>query len=119
MIVALAISPFYPIIKKCWTSSFVLLTGGISFLLMALFFMLIDVLKWRKWSFFFRVIGMNSIFIYLFLRIVDINILVSYIFGWSVAVFGEAGAIVPLLGKIVLAWGLLYYMYKKEIFIKV
>jgi predicted acyltransferase len=81
--------------------------------------MLIDVLKWRKWSFFFRVIGMNSIFIYLFLRIVDINILVSYIFGWSVAVFGEAGAIVPLLGKIVLAWGLLYYMYKKEIFIKV
>lgn len=65
IILALCINPFYPVIKNCWTTTYNLLTGGISFLLVALFYLVIDVWGFKKWTLFFRVIGMNSIFIYL------------------------------------------------------
>lgn len=119
IIIGLAVSPVYPIIKKCWTSSFNLLAGGISFLLMAFFYMVIDVLKWRKWSFFFRVIGMNSIFIYLFVRFIDINYTFNFLFGWTSVSFGEYSKIALQIGGILLLWSLLYYMYKKKIFLRV
>lgn len=56
----------FPIIKKLWTSSFVLVAGGWSFLLLALFYWLIDVLRFRLWSRPFVWIGMNCITIYMF-----------------------------------------------------
>ena len=119
LVLSLLIHPFYPIIKKCWTSSYNLFAGGISFMLMALFYLVIDVLKREKWSFYFRVIGMNSIFVYLFVRFINVESLVRSILGWSTAIFGDALEIVPLLGYLALVWGLLYFMYKKRIFIKV
>jgi len=115
---ALLLNPFYPIMKKCWTTPFNLLTGGISFLLIALFYWIIDIKGWKKWSFFFRVIGMNSIFIYLFYDLVEISFTTKYIFGWT-AVFGDFGLIIHIAGNIALVWLLLYYMYKKNIFLKV
>ena len=73
--IALLLSTFYPIIKACWTVAFDMLTSGISFILLALFYFAIDVKDWtspdRNWgigakkAFFFKVIGMNSITIYL------------------------------------------------------
>ena len=51
----------FPIIKNIWTSSFVLVAAGWSLLLLALFYAVIDVLGYRKWAFFFIVIGMNAI----------------------------------------------------------
>ena len=73
IVVALLLSTFYPIIKACWTTPFNLLTSGIGFLLMTCFYWIIDVKGWKKWSFFFRVIGMNSIFIYLLYDLVDVG----------------------------------------------
>ncbi len=119
LILSLMIHPFYPIIKKCWTSSYNLFAGGISFMLLALFYMVIDVLKKEKWSFYFRVIGMNSIFVYLFVHLVDGWALVGYVLGWTTASFGDALAILQNLGYLAMVWGLLYFMYKREIFIKV
>lgn len=119
VVVALIIHPFYPIIKKCWTTTFNIMAGGISFILIALFYMIIDVLKWQKWSFYFRVIGMNSIFVYLFLHFVDIQRTVNSLFGWSVALLGEAGPLISRVGSLAVVWGLLYYMYKKDIFLRV
>src|SRR6476660_5714859 len=55
----------FPINKNLWTSSFVLQVGGFSLLLLSLFYYIIDVLGYKNWSFFFRVIGMNSILIYM------------------------------------------------------
>ena len=54
----------FPIIKILWTSTFVLVAGGWSLLLLALFYTIIDVLKFRAWAFFFVVIGVNAITIY-------------------------------------------------------
>jgi len=118
IVAALILSTFYPIIKKCWTSSLNLLAGGIGFILMAAFYWIIDVKGWKKWSFFFRVIGMNSIFIYLFYDLVDIGSISRYIFGWRV-LCGDFGEIIHVVGSIMLVWSLLYYMYKKNIFLRV
>lgn len=115
---ALALSTFYPIIKACWTTPFNLLTGGIGFLLISLFYWIIDVKGWKKWSFFFRVIGLNSIFIYLLYDLVDVANTSKYLFGWTV-LWGDFGQIVSIIGSIMLVWGLLYYMYKKDIFLRV
>ena len=118
IVVALLLSTFYPLIKACWTSSFNLLTGGIGFLLITAFYWIIDVKGWKKWSFFFRVIGMNSIFIYLLTDIANPGNIAKYLFGWTV-LWGDFGQIVSVLGSISLVWILLYYMYKKGIFLRV
>ena len=55
----------FPINKNLWSSSFVLFAGGWSLLLLALFYLVIDVWGYTKWAFFFVVIGMNSILIYM------------------------------------------------------
>ena len=115
---ALLLSTFYPIIKACWTVPFNLLTSGIGFLLITLFYYIIDVKGWKKWSFFFRVIGMNSIFIYLFYQLVFAGKISKLLLGWTV-LWGDFGQIVSIVGSIMLVWSLLYYMYKKNIFLKV
>ena len=110
LVVALVLSTFYPIIKACWTDSFNILTSGIGFLLIALFYWIIDVKGWHKWSFFFQVIGMNSIFIYLFERFTNIPDRVFW--GWA-NVFGqEAGQLIAVAGMIGINWGVLYFNHR-------
>lgn len=116
---ALLLSPFYPIIKKCWTSTYNLLAGGISFLLIAFFYLVIDVWRFQRWSFYFRVIGMNSIFIYLFYRIVPVWDIVGYFIGWITMSMGDADNLISVIGVLTGEWLLLYFMYKKNILIKV
>ena len=55
----------FPIIKKIWTSSYVLVAGGYSAMLLGLFYWIVDVKKWRTWCQPFVWIGMNPITIYL------------------------------------------------------
>jgi len=119
VVVALVLSPFYPIIKKCWTSSFDMLTGGIGFLLLSLFYLIIDHWGYKKWAFYFRVIGMNSIFVYLFTRVVDISGITEFFLGWLAKPMGENGHILILVGNLVLVWLLLYYMYRKKVFLRI
>ncbi|MCK3685695.1 DUF5009 domain-containing protein [Maribellus sp. YY47] len=119
IVLALLFSTFYPIIKKCWTSTFNMLTGGIGFILMALFFMIIDHWKFSRWAFYFKVIGMNSIFVYLFTHIIDVENLTAYFVGWIVNPMGEAGTLAMAISTLAVVWLLLYYMYKKNIFLRV
>jgi predicted acyltransferase len=122
ILLAILINPFYPVIKNCWTSTYNLLAGGISFLLLALFFLVIDVWGLKNWSFFFRVIGLNSIFIYLISvgNLVDVSHTSMSLIGRIVKPLTEnAGDLVLVIGNIVLCWLLLWFMYRKRIFIKV
>jgi predicted acyltransferase len=122
IVLSLCISPFYPIIKKCWTTTYNIISGGISFLLVALFYFVIDVLGYKKWTLFFRVIGTNSIFIYLIVvgNLLNISSTTNSFFGWIInPIGGNAGQLVLVIGNITLAWLLLYFMYRKSIFIKV
>ena len=119
ILVALALSPVYPIIKVCWTTTYNFLAGGISFILIALFYLVIDVWGYQKWSFFFRVIGMNSIFIYLFVRIVPVGIITGYFVGWIIKPLGGFGEVLGAIFIVAAEWLLLWFMYKKKVFVKV
>jgi predicted acyltransferase len=120
IVLALIISIWYPVIKSCWTTTFNLLAGGISFLLIALFFLIIDHWKFRKWAFYFRIIGLNSIFVYLFTQIIDLERVSVFFTGWLSKSLPElTGQLVTALGALALVWFLLYYMYKKNIFLRV
>lgn len=119
IILAFILSSFYPIIKSCWTSSFNLLTGGISFLLLAFFYLLIDHWGFKKWAFYFRVIGMNSIFVYLFTRIVNVSQIIVFFIGWLEKPLGKYWDLFGTISYLCIIWLLLYFMYKKKIFIRV
>jgi len=116
---ALILDTWYPIIKSIWTSTFNLLTGGISLLLLAFFYLIIDVWKFQKWTFFFRVIGMNSIAIYLAVRIIDFRFTSRFLFGGLADLFGDFEPVILVLGLLCIEWLFLYILYKKDIFLKV
>lgn len=110
----------FPIFKKMWTSSFILLTAGMGFLITAVFYLIIDVWHFKKWAFFFYVIGLNSIVIYLVYRFVDFNEMSKKIFSGLYAPIDQRfQPSLEHLGGIILIWLIMYFLYKKKIFIKI
>ncbi|WP_341228189.1 DUF5009 domain-containing protein [uncultured Arcticibacterium sp.] len=111
---------FLPINKNLWTSSFVLQCGGISMVLMATFYYIIDVLGYQKWAFFFKVIGVNSILIYLSGHFIDWEFTTNALFAWLGQLIGEPyNAVVMVICFLAVKWVFLYFMYKKKVFLKV
>lgn len=110
---------FFPIIKNIWTSSFVLVAGGWSLLLLALFYAVIDVLGWRKWSLFFVVIGMNAITIYFAQRFVDFRKISEFFLGGVASGCGVWAPVVILAGVLAAKWLLLWYLYRQRAFLRV
>ena len=103
----------FPINKNLWSSSFVCFVGGISMVLFALMYYIVDVLKCRKWTLFFRVIGMNSITIYMAQRIINFNGISKFFFGGIANLCPEAwGNVVMSVGFVTVAWLFLYFLYK-------
>lgn len=113
-----------PIIKRIATSSFVFASGGWCLLGFALFYWWIDVKKHLNgWSF-FTIVGMNSIFIYLFFEIVGGRWFNGYVVAISSGVLETLrlphGLILILssLSIFALEWYLCYFLYKRKIFFK-
>ena len=120
VIVALAVSPVYPVIKKMWTVPYVLMSGGVSAILLALFYYVIDVRGSKNWTLFFRVYGMNSITIYVGARIVSFYAISRFFLNWISVHFSEEwGAVFIALGVLALQEGVLYFLYKRKIFLRV
>jgi len=110
----------FPINKNLWTSSFVLNVGGLSLLLMALFYYVIDVLGYRKWAFFFKVIGMNSILIYISGRFIDWEYATKGFFNWLFYFFSDPyKLVVGAICYVFIKWLFLYFMYRKKVFLRV
>src|SRR5690625_6762579 len=96
-----------------------MVSGGISFLFMALFYGIIDVLDFKKWAFPFKIIGLNSIFIYMASGLIDFGYTSRYLLNGFIQMAGEDGQkFITQMGILLLEFGLLYFMYKKRIFIK-
>ncbi len=109
----------YPIIKKAWTATFDIYAAGWSFLLLALFYLVIDVARLRGWTFAFRVIGLNSITIYLGVKLIDFRHTAEFLFGGLGRLCGVYGELVLIAAAIGVEWLALYFLYKKKIFLRV
>lgn len=110
----------FPINKKLWTSSFVLVVGAYSLLMFALFYWLIDVRGWRKWTPFFTVIGMNPITIYLGQKFINFHYTSDKIFGGLVNLLPEtAQPFFQSAAYITICWLFLYVLYRQKIFLKI
>lgn len=111
----------FPIIKVRWTSTYVLWAGGWSFLLLALFYLMIDVWQIRRWAFPLVVIGANSIFVYLswtlcnaaYKAVADRFLigLKQYTGAWYDGI--------SWTGAFLVMWLLLWYMYRNKTFLRV
>ena len=121
IIVGLIWSCVLPINKKLWTSSYACFVGGLSYALFGLFYLIIDVLKFRKWTFFFTVIGVNSITIYLAQRVVPFYKISDFLFEGTVKLllpvkYHMFGLTFCFL---LTSWLFLYFLYRRKIFLKI
>lgn len=110
----------FPLNKNLWSSSFVLLTGGISLLIFSLFYYIIDIRGHKRWAFFFKVIGMNAILIYISFIFIDWAYATEGLFKWVEQLVGAPyGEYALGLLNIGLQWLFLYFLYKKRVFVHV
>lgn len=110
----------FPINKNLWTSSFVLCAGGWSLLLLALFYGIVDVMNWRRWTFFFVVIGMNSIVIYLIGHFIDFEFTAEALFGGALSFFSEPVRIVGgAVAFVLVQWAFMYLLYRNKLFLRI
>jgi predicted acyltransferase len=114
----------FPLIKRIWTSSFVLVATGYSAMLLGMFYLVVDVWKFRKWCQPLVWIGMNSITIYLAVNIVGFQKLAERFVGGDVKSFldmhvaqGLGGMVVALVG-LGLAILLARFLYQRNIFLR-
>jgi predicted acyltransferase len=113
-----------PIIKRIATSSFTIASAGWCFLMLALCYWWIDVKKHQSYVTFFQVVGMNSIFIYLFFEIVGSRWFNGYISAITDGLMTSANfplAVMMIVTPLVifgLEWGLCFFLYKRKIFFK-
>ena len=112
-----------PIVKRVWTSSYTLYSGGLVVLILAGFYALIEWKGWRRWAFPLVVVGMNSIAV--------------YVMSWTMSdFFGNAldrhvgGAIAAIAGPtlqpvlhgfaiMLIFWLILLWMYRRKIFLRI
>ena len=117
---SLALEPVYPVIKKMWTVSYVLRAAGVSALMLSSFYYVIDVRGSNSWTLFFRVFGMNSITIYMASRIIDFHDISRFFMNWTSVHISELwGALFIAIGVLILQWGLMLFLYRKKIFLRV
>jgi len=110
----------FPINKNLWTSSFVLNVGGYSLILLAAFYYIIDVIGYKKWAFFFKVIGMNSILIYISGGFINWEYTTAAFFNWLIQLTGDPYNIVAAaICYVLVKWTALYFCYKNKIFLRV
>ena len=121
LIVAILWSNLFPINKKIWSSSFITLTGGIAALLMSFFYLVVDVWKIKKLFFPFVLIGSNSILIYFMAhKLVNFKYTSNFLFSGVISLFPiSLSAMLNVFFVIVTEVLLLWFLYRKKIFLKV
>lgn len=107
----------FPIIKHLWTSSMVLWAGGWSFLLLAGFYIVVDILAWKRWTYPFMVLGANAITAYMLVHIVDFETWVRKVPGLG----GNAEGVVFVAATLafLLLWLPIWVLYRRKLFLRV
>ncbi len=122
--ILLHVTGINPIVKRIWTPAWTIFSGGICFLMLALFYGIVDVAGKKNWSFFLMVIGANSIAAYVIadggIRAFIHKSLYIHFGNQFDQFFGMAYA--PFISGFItlfFMWLILYRMYRKKIFIKI
>ena len=112
-----------PIVKRIWTPSWTLFSGGVCFLFLAAFSWVLDVKGLRKWAFPLVVVGMNSIAAYLIAHLWEDFITTSLHIHFGYGIFAFFGkSLEPLMlgiAVMLIYWGILYWMYRRKIFLRI
>ncbi|MBO7255295.1 MAG: DUF5009 domain-containing protein [Paludibacteraceae bacterium] len=119
VIIGLIISPYHPIIKRLWTSSMTLFSGGICFLLMALFYYMVDIKKWIKLFSWLKIYGMNSIVAYVLYETINFRSIGHSIFYGTEQFLGQYYFALIELTQVGIVFGILLLLYRNKIFIKI
>jgi predicted acyltransferase len=115
----------FPINKNIWSSSFVLYCAGCSLLFLAFFYLVVDVWRLRTWTLPLVVIGSNSILIYMAHKFIKFDYASDFFFGGLLKHVGDyqyLAAYQPLLlaiSVLIVKWLMLYFFYRKRIFLRV
>lgn len=122
VIVGYILDFYIPMIERISTASYVIYSGGWCLLAMAFSYWLVDILNFKRFAKFFAIVGMNPIFIYLFVMLGGRNLLTrmavpftSRIFGWAHPVVTD---MVTIIIVALMVWYISYFLYKRKIFIK-
>ncbi len=130
LVTGYAASYYHPLIKKLWTSSYVLVAGGWSTLALTLFYYLIDVQQWKRWCTPFVWVGLNPITIYLACNLIKFDALAARLVGGSTKagdteIWHGLGAWNPGLGAVAvallgIAWGfwLAWLLNRRRIYLR-
>jgi predicted acyltransferase len=110
----------FTIVKILWTSSYVLVAGGWSLLLLALFYGIIDVFGLRAWSLFFVVIGVNAITIYVLEKFVDFEKIAHFFLSGTLRLTDPAAhALIMAAGVLAVKWLFLLVLYRNRVYLRV
>lgn len=117
----------FPVIKKIWTSSYVLVAGGYSAMLMGAFYLVVDVWKQQWWCQPFVWMGMNSITIYLVKNFLGgtFSRLSARLVGGDIKEYLDAhvakgfGDMMISIVGLLLAFWLVRFLYKRKIFLRI
>ena len=110
---------WHPVIKKLWTSSMVLVSSGYCFLLMALFYYVIDYKGWKKHTGWLKVYGMNSILAYMLAMCMNFSCIGHSLFHGLEQYIGDFYPILITISNVSIVYFILWYLYKKQIFLRV
>jgi predicted acyltransferase len=113
-----AISPVVPVVMKMWTTSYGLMSAGCACLMLLFFYWVIDILGYRKWAFPLTVIGMNAIFIYMFSSLIHLDPIVDVFTQGIVRVLPNSALLFQQVAVLAVEWFILFWMYKRKIFLK-
>jgi len=109
----------FPVVKKLWTSSYVLVAGGYSCLFLAAFHQVIEVWKFQKWAMPFVWIGVNPITIYLIHNLVDLNALANRLVGGPIkAGLGAYGELLVTIVVLAMSFLIVRFLYQRRLFLK-
>jgi predicted acyltransferase len=118
-----ALTAVSPMIKRICTSSFVVASGGFCLLALALSYWLIDVRKFRKWAVFLNIVGMNSLFIYLFTESGGTSWITKLVRPFTMGLLGWTGELPAEIFTSLAAWAVLwsmcFWLYKRKIVVKI
>ena len=121
--VALHLAGVCPIVKRIWTPTWVLFSGGWCFLLLAAFFGIIEMMKVKAWAFPLMVIGMNSIAAYMIAHLFEDFILKNLKTNLGQNTFKIFGApyepFVLGAAALFIMWLILFWMYRRKLFLKI